>query len=132
MTELRFLIHLLLEHKLPTETKKLIADRISQVETNLNAGPRSVQFTPGTIATYQRPLPTAQAPSTQRILDAIQEDSQTPEQLNQQIDRVVNAPNPTVIAQTPAAAAALAARQEAIRIATSGKEEKGRTAPRKF
>jgi hypothetical protein len=39
---------------------------------------------------------------------------------------------PSEIAQTPAAAAALEARQTAIKIASSGKPEPGRTSPRKF
>jgi hypothetical protein len=46
---------------------------------------------------------------------------------------VQNDPQPVaVIAQTPAAMAALQARNTAIAIAHSGKEEKGRTSPRKF
>lgn len=40
MTELQFLIDLLLNHKLPRGTKKLVADRISVVENGLIPPPR--------------------------------------------------------------------------------------------
>ena len=39
---------------------------------------------------------------------------------------------PAVVAATPATAAALASRNEAIRNAIAGKNEPGRTSPRKF
>lgn len=35
MTELQFLIHILLEHKLPKVTKELVAKRIGEVEQNM-------------------------------------------------------------------------------------------------
>ena len=112
MSELSFLLELLLTHKLAKGTKEAITNRIKEVET------KYVQSVPG-IPVYQpRPPKTAQSPSTQRILDEMAQETQPvpPEQ----------------IAQSPAAAMALAARQEAINIALSGKEERGRTAPRKF
>ena len=78
-----------------------------------------------------RPARTAQSPSTQRILDQMAaEGSVVPEAAPAYQREPVSMPDQ--IAQTPAAAAALAARNEAIRIAVSGKEEKGRTSPRKF
>jgi hypothetical protein len=119
MTELRFLITLLLEHKLQPTTKKLIAERIEEVEKNL--GPQSVAQIP-----QLRPAATAQSPSTQAILD------RSPlEPFTGILDQLAPS-TPLVVAQTPATAMALAARQESIRIATSGKEEKGRSSPRKF
>ena len=39
MTELQFLIDLLLNQKLPTKTKQLLADRITQVEANMTNVP---------------------------------------------------------------------------------------------
>jgi hypothetical protein len=114
MTELSFLLDLLLNHKLPKGTKEAITARIKEIEDR--------QAQP--LAYVQRPPRTAQSPSTQRILDEMAQE--------QGVSHTVIATNPPMIAQTPAAAAALAARQEAISIALSGKEEKGRTRPRKF
>lgn len=122
MSELSFLLQLLLEHKLPRPTKVAITDRIKEIEVGRTQPAQAIHV--------QRPPRTAQSPSTQRILDemAAEQGIETvPVVSNQAIDEM-----PAVIAQTPAAVAALNARNEAIRIATSGKEEKGRTSPRKF
>jgi hypothetical protein len=125
MTELSFLLDLLLNHKLPKATKEAITGRIKEIETLAHQP---------TIAQPQwqpRPPRNAQSPSTQRILDEMAQQGVPIEQaqvLQQQ-------PHPlpvTQIAQTAAAQMALNARQEAINIATSGREEKGRTSPRKF
>lgn len=65
-TELQFLIDLLLNHKLNPATKKIIADRIGDVEIALR------QIVPrGTQAPYtvNPDLKTLQAPSTQRLLE---------------------------------------------------------------
>lgn len=129
MSELSFLIDLLLEHKLHKTTKDAIKDRIKEIQ---NPGPVTYAQMPAI-----RPAKASQSPSTQRILDEMAaEGACISTNLNQNI--VATDPNPSgpvqivQIAQTPAAAAALAARSEAIRIATSGKEERGRTSPRKF
>lgn len=117
MSELSFLLSLLLEHKLPKLTKLAITDRIKEIE-----GRQPVQTSGFMQHSQQRPPKTAQSPSTQRILDEMAAEGNpalTPIEM-------------PAIAQTPAAAAALAARQEAINIAVSGREEKGRTSPRKF
>lgn len=105
MTELSFLISLLLNEKLPLELKGIVAERIKEVETRIQA------------PTFSRPVvhsPSTQSPSTQRILDEMASEA------------------PVVIAQTPQASAALAQRAQAIAQATSGKEEPGRRSPRKF
>lgn len=110
MTELTFLIELLLNHKLPKVTKDLIAKRITEVETAFRPqqGP-SVSADPAVKPT--------QAASTMAIL------ARNPDLT----------PSPVaVVAQTPATAKALADRQESIALAMSGKVEKGRTSPRKF
>ena len=60
-TEIRFLLDLVLNYKLPAEAKKLCLERIGEVEASL--------------ALPQRPLiplirnPIEQAPSTQRLMD---------------------------------------------------------------
>lgn len=98
MTELSFLIELLLNHKLPKATKDLIAERVKEVEGNRTAPPRPIipPITGGvpqaasTIAAFAREgLPLEPAPVTQ-------------------------------IAQTPAAAAALVSRESAIADAMKG------------
>jgi len=128
MSELSFLLELLLSHKLAKGTKEAITDRIKEVERRLvqpqqpnvpMSGPQAV-----------RPARSAQSPSTQRILDEMAAEGASLIQPNP-----VSPESPGIpaqIAQTPAAALALAARQEAINIAVSGKEERGRTSPRKF
>ena len=105
MTELQFLIDLLLNHKLTASTKKLISERIKVVESEL------------TTKSQHRPMApsSAQAPSTQRILDEMTQ------------------PEPV----TQAAAQALQSRSAAIKKAIDsgpfgGKPEPGRTSPRKF
>ncbi len=57
-TEIRFLLDLVLNHKLPAEAKKLCLERIGEVEASLIPPPRHLSVS------------TAQAPSTQRALDA--------------------------------------------------------------
>lgn len=64
MTELQFLIDLLLNHKLNPTTKKLVADRIGQVESTYRAPLPAAIHSPSVF----RPT-TVQAPSTQAILD---------------------------------------------------------------
>lgn len=122
MTELSFLLELLLEHKLPKPTRIAITDRIKEIDTIRVSPP--VPYT-------QRPPRTAQSPSTQRILDEMA--AEQGGTVVQEVGIIGESQlMPAVIAQTPAAVAALNARNEAIRIAVSGKEEKGRTSPRKF
>ncbi len=109
MTELSFLLSLLLDQKLNKEVKGLIKDRIKEIEV----APRI------TASTIRAVSPTAQSASTQKILDEMAEEGKA-------------LPVPVHIAQTPAAAMALASRQQAISQAISGQPEKGRTQPRKF
>lgn len=122
MSELSFLIELLLNHDLPKATKDLLASRIRDVEANLVAAPQPRQ-----------PVVTAingvyQAPSTIAAM-ARHGDLTAPT-----ISIAANAPSIPVeqVAQTPAAAAAINSRNEAINNAISGKVEKGRVSPRKF
>lgn len=100
MTEIAFLLDLVLNHKMSKDAKERCIKRIAEVEARLTPQP------------YARPaIVTAQAPSTQALLDA-------------QAAALSN------VAQTPAVAAALQSRAEAI--ANAGKVEPGKTGPRKF
>lgn len=109
MTELTFLVELLLNHKLQKPTRDAIATRLKEVEEAIASLPPQAHHRP----MPQLPGMNGQSPSMQAIM----------------------ARNPDLVpavAQTPAAAAALTARQEAVSISLSGKPEKGRTSPRKF
>lgn len=64
MTELSFLIELLLHHELPQETKFLLASRIKEVEQNLQAPKVITNFQPMTVASSQTVMGAPQAPST--------------------------------------------------------------------
>lgn len=118
MTELSFLIQLLLNEKLPVEIKKEVAERIKDVEQRLVQPVVSPTVFHSPIAVARN----AQAPSTQRILDEMVADPSGNNSIPQ-------APA-VAIPATPAAAHALQSRQEAINKA--GKIEPGRTSARKF
>jgi hypothetical protein len=121
-TELSFLLDLLLNDITPLELKKLIAERIKEVELNLQPAP------------IQRPIPkSAQVSIPQEVIDA--NPGMGKAQLadlmrNQQSSPQDQTMAPVVV--SPIAQAALQARQQAIQIAASGKPEPGRTSPRKF
>jgi hypothetical protein len=120
VTELAFLLDLLLNHRLPQATKVAITDRIKEVEKCLTFAPQKV----GPVGHHSGPVPPQlanQAPSTIAAL------AKHPDLVAQMVPEPV-----AVIAQTPATAAALASREQAIQQAMSGKVEKGRTSPRKF
>lgn len=101
-SELSFLLDMLLNHKLPSATKVLVSDRIREVERNLNSIPLS---SGGARVTPLR--------MTEEGMTAIQKPPPSPV---------------AVIAHTPAAAAALASRAEAM----AGKLDKDTGRPRKF
>ena len=126
MTELSFLIDLLVNHKLSKEVKGLVVARIKEIETR---APHIPTAQPRTAAP---PLPAhlqGQAPST--IANLLKEPGAS---IVPQVSPVAVEPviNPEQIAVTPAAAQALAARQALLNSAISGKPEPGRTSPRKF
>ena len=117
MTELQFLIDLLLNHKLSKETKALIKERIGQVEAQY-ARPQQV---------IQRPIvrsPTAQAASTQAILEKNPDLIKNPQEI---------VSNPTHIVEEtplrPITPADLAINRIAGAEVSTGKGMKG---PRKF
>ncbi len=114
MTELTFLLELLLNHKLPKPTREAVTARVREVEQGLSAprmGPAPLQSLGNVPAHLAN-----QAPSTIAAM----------------MKHPDLAPPIPIPAQTPAAQAAMNARQEAINLAISGKPEKGRTSPRKF
>lgn len=115
MTELQWLIKILTQHKLPNILKDLFIERIGEVEINLV--PKAHGSRP--IVNFGPVTTSSQAPSTQKILDEMAQETEVQSQSL-----------PT--AHTPAAAAALRSRQEAIKAAASDKPEAGRTSPRKF
>ena len=103
MTELQFLLDLILDTKTITEVRRKCKERVGTLGTpsvpiQRQVLPPQLAQSPSTIAAQERHAAQGMAP----------------------------------LPITPQAAAALAARQEAIAIAVSGKEEKGRMSPRKF
>lgn len=112
MTELSFLLELLLNHKLPKKTKDTIKTRIDEIQMSTHINNRPVR-----IAGIQ------QAPSMQKAIEELE------------AEKLQKPPNPINIegyANTPQAAQALLRRQELINNTLQGKEEKGRTSPRKY
>lgn len=133
MSELSFLIELLLNHDLKKETKDALAIRIKEVEGALQ--PVRIPYMqqasyPGMV----NPVigPTAQAPST---LALMAKHGDLPPMIP--APQMPPIPQPAMIAQTPGAVAAMNARNEALAGSLgsgpfTGKPEKGRTSPRKF
>lgn len=113
MSELSFLIELLLNHRLQKGTKDAIASRIKDIEANGNSRSPSVPL--------HRPVVhggSVQAASTQAILDR-----------NPDLAVALAPPIPVEqVAQTPAAVAAMNSRQQAM----SGVVDKTTGRPRKF
>lgn len=119
MTELSFLIDLLMNHKLTKVTKDVIAERIRYVESNMHPVPYTANRTPN-------PAMPMQAASTLAAMarhgDIPPVHMPAPE-----------APEPVaVVAHTPAAAAAMASRQQAIAESIAGKVDKTTGRPKKF
>ena len=118
ISELSFLIELLLKHKLPAATKELVAQRIKDVEENLSnlSSARSISSRPVNVSSIHG--------------GAVQSASTTAAIERHAI--ITEAAGSITVAQTPAAAAALEARTQAITDSLSGKIDKQRGSPRKF
>jgi len=138
MTELGFLLDLLLNHKLPLTTRKAVTERVKVVEEGLT--PKETLW--GRLQQGQ-PTPAAlpkqlsiQSPST--LAAMMRHAEQGPALVTADQQPVLNAvppppPQPVaVVAQTAATQAAMAAREAAIASQISGKPDKGQTRPRKF
>lgn len=119
MTELSFLIELLLNHKLPKKTKDLVQARIRDIEVQPKQQPHYQQ-------PANRPMGIQQSPSMQAKIDEMEAAKLNESPL----------PIPTVAPATTAAAAqALNLRAQMIQGAlneSGGNFEKGRTSARKF
>lgn len=109
MTELTFLIELLLNHDLPKVTKDLVASRIKEVEAYLTADRELVPRAPMRAVTNG----VIQAPSTLAAM-AKHGDAVTAPPVMPPVEAV------TQIAQTPATAAALGQRNAMINAAMAG------------
>lgn len=123
MTELSFLLELLLNHKLPKVTREAVTLRIKEVEAMLSAKNTGVSINPPAAANI--PMPShlsiaTQAPST---LAAMARNG------FQEVPKTIPIEQ---IAQTPAAAAALASRQQAIQDSRAEKIDRTTGRPRKF
>lgn len=125
-SELSFLLDLLLNQKLLSPVKKIVVERIKEVEAALSAVPPIPSPPPPRI----RPLNgVIQAASTQALLDRdgpLPTSPMPPAPAAMQPQAI-----PTQTAFTPAAQAALEARRALIGQAVSGATERGRTQPRK-
>lgn len=124
MSELAFLIELILKHKLQTQTKLLIAERIREVEMSVSRVMiPQIQIAPRPAVVGGSP----QAPSTQALL----------EKHAMQAGVIQTVSEPAVVpveavAQNQATAAAMASRNRAIAESISGKTDKTTGRPRKF
>lgn len=65
MTEIRFLLDLVLNHKLPQEAKKICLERIGEVEASLTKPASSPHMVSPMVIQHGAP----QSPSTQRLLN---------------------------------------------------------------
>lgn len=135
MTEIQFLISLLLEHKLPEAVKTKLIARIGDVEKEL--GYRQPQAQRSAIQPAVSVNGAVQAPSFAAAMNRGPTDKSqppSPEVIAQAMS--VSAPivDRATIVASPSAAAAIASRQTAIMAAQNDlmKPEPGRTGPRKF
>ncbi len=121
MTELTFLVELLLNHKLQKSTRDIIASRLKEVEEGFVM--RGIPAQSPVIF----PSNLGQAPST---LAAMARHSGSSTTIN------IAASEPSipvaVVAQTPAAVQAMNSRQQAINESMAGKVDKSTGRPRKF
>ncbi len=123
MTELDFLIDILLNHKLPKATKDLVAERIKEVGARAELAPRRMT-----------------APTKQEIFDRSRiVDQVSYGEVPGMIDPIIGPTAVTTpyiplqeIAKTQMAASAIASREQAIAESISGKIDKVTGRPRKF
>ena len=119
-TELGFLINLLLNHKLPKATRDALAERIRQVEFRLMVGPatlRPVFAAAAPLPPHQSIKGPAQSHSMQRILERNPDLAAALPNVESPAAPASQEPAPTqpaIVAQTPEAMRAMAARQEAM------------------
>ena len=125
MSELSWLLDLLLNHGLDDKTKKHVGKRIAFVEKKLSSPSLQTTVIPVPQARLAVAHGAMQSPST---IAAMQRHAQSAPAEN-----VNNAPEqPVIPAATVQAAQALESRRMAIAAGMTGKPEPGRTSPRKF
>lgn len=127
MTELSFLLDLLMNHRLQKATKEIVAQRIKEVEESLNQKPQ-VPFQPKPIVLP--PNLAGQSPSTLALMAKHGDLPPIEPIVMPEIPPVT--PNVTAIAQNHATQLAMESRQQAIRTGMSGKPISGETKPRKW
>ncbi len=139
MTELTFLVDLLLNHKLPKPTRDAVAARIKEVEAGIGFAPPQRMAPQPAMARPQNLPPhiASQSPSMQAIMLRNPDLAPVGVPSGAAIEALALASPPepqpvAIIAQTPAAVNAMNERAATIRQGMSGKPEKGRTSPRKF
>lgn len=130
MTELSFLIELLLNHDLPKATKDLIASRIKEVEQMLTI---TRMVLPATAQIQTLPPKLQQAPSTLAAMARHGDIPNFPGAATFVTPPIEAAPMPVeVIAQTPQTAAAMNSRNQAIAESIAGKIDKTTGRPKKW
>ena len=130
MTELSFLIELLLNHDLPKATKDLLASRIKEVEEKLS---NTMQPARPPIAAPISQNQFSQAPSTLAAMARHAQAGLIPPIEVMPAPEMPPIPEPVaVIAQTPQAAAAINSRNSAIAASISGKVDKTTGRPKKW
>jgi hypothetical protein len=136
MTDLSFLIHLLLDHKLAKTTRDVIAARIKEVESQMPLGqairtsqPYSQPQASMPAHALANPFVASQSPSTQAAMARHADPSIVP-QITREI--VAEQAPVAVVAQTPMAQAAMISRHQAIAVGIKGEPIKGETRPRKW
>jgi hypothetical protein len=117
VTELSWLLDLLLNHKLPTKAKEHVVLRLNDLASRMTHGP--IQVSP------------VQMPGPAIVNGAMQSPSFMASMAKHETGPTL-ALEPAMVAATPATAIAMESRQQAIRQAQLGKPEPGRTSPRKF
>lgn len=140
MSELSFLLDLLLNEKLSKPVKEKITLRVAEVEKTFYQYPKSVQtgaplaVTPsgGFLPANLPPHIAGQSPSTIAKFLEHQALGLPPVTAIGEVAPGAVPTAPAVVAATPQAIAAVAKRDQAIATALSGKPEPGRTSPRKF
>lgn len=130
MTELSFLIELLLEHELKADTKKAIAARIKDVESDISQNMIHKQPSVSPVIQYPKGQTNnvgTQAPSTLALMAKHGDIEPAP------VMPPIPEPMPvTQVAHTPAAAAAMNSRNAAISASIAGKVDKTTGRPKKW
>ncbi len=128
MSELTFLVELLLNHKLQKSTRDLVAERLKELELEMGSRPRASYASvslppnianqpPSTIAAMLRHNTSGEIPVSN---DGYQQ-AHFAESFQRGTGNMGEAQPVAVIAQTPAAMAALNSRQQAIADGAAGK-----------